>query len=176
MGGGKAYHGAHHRTSWHHHQVSQVMTREGADLWMLHMRAALDKADLTDDPRVRPCIDGFLETHMKKYAEQFDFDEQGIDYSGNGGNVKPKLTAVPPNIEELSVSELKQVLEYKKVDYHDCIEKEDLLARLYSALTVKDCVSILKARGVNFSDCIEKREFLDLVKDLGYSNGDTQNV
>ena len=74
FGAGKQYHGDEARLNFHHtNNASHVMTYEGAVRWMYHMRNALDRSDLTEDPRVRPCIDVFLYVMMEKYARQFGF-------------------------------------------------------------------------------------------------------
>mmetsp|Transcript_15377 Transcript_15377/g.30358 ORF Transcript_15377/g.30358 Transcript_15377/m.30358 type:complete len:252 (-) Transcript_15377:83-838(-) len=90
MGGGRAYHGGHFRLSFHHSRVEQAMTRKGAIRWLELMRQALDDSDLTSDPRVRECISGFLELHMNKYGEQFEFLAEGLDYK-----IKPLAEKLP---------------------------------------------------------------------------------
>eukprot|EP00281_Chroomonas_sp_CCMP1168_P004531 CAMPEP_0206257880 /NCGR_PEP_ID=MMETSP0047_2-20121206/25596_1 /ASSEMBLY_ACC=CAM_ASM_000192 /TAXON_ID=195065 /ORGANISM="Chroomonas mesostigmatica_cf, Strain CCMP1168" /LENGTH=320 /DNA_ID=CAMNT_0053684535 /DNA_START=99 /DNA_END=1062 /DNA_ORIENTATION=- len=84
MGGGTMYFGGLPRLNFQHEQdhVKCAMTRENALKWMEHMNTALDKAEesgmFMDDPRVRPCIVDFVQTHMSKYGSQFDFDAKGL--------------------------------------------------------------------------------------------------
>mmetsp|Transcript_36664 Transcript_36664/g.92185 ORF Transcript_36664/g.92185 Transcript_36664/m.92185 type:complete len:229 (+) Transcript_36664:273-959(+) len=85
MGGGRAYHGGHYRLTFHHSRVEEAMTRKGAIRWLELMRQALEESDLTQDPRVKPCISSFLELHMNKYGEQFEYSTEGLDY-----NIKSK--------------------------------------------------------------------------------------
>jgi len=81
MGGGRRYHGGWYRLSFHHdYNAHQVMNKDGAVRWMYHMNRALEASDLTEDPRVKASVVDFLQTHMDKYADQFDFDSEGIDY------------------------------------------------------------------------------------------------
>jgi hypothetical protein len=81
MGGGPYYHGADFRLSFHHtHNAIQLMNRKG--------RRALDQADgrnarrtaehMTDDPRVRPALNTFLDYFMGKYAQEFAFDNTSV--------------------------------------------------------------------------------------------------
>eukprot|EP00164_Ancoracysta_twista_P000286 GFYU01000402.1.p1 GENE.GFYU01000402.1~~GFYU01000402.1.p1 ORF type:complete len:251 (+),score=71.52 GFYU01000402.1:210-962(+) len=88
FGGGRAYHGGWYRLSFHHeYNARDIMHRKGAERWMMHMNKAIEESDLTDDPRVRECFLEFLKVHMDKYADQFDFVADGIQY---GPNTKSK--------------------------------------------------------------------------------------
>lgn len=83
MGGGRYYHGGEYRLSIHHsHNAREVMNREGAVLWMKHMRLALEESDLTEDPRVRTTIDEFLCVMLEKYANEFSFEAMDDVYEG----------------------------------------------------------------------------------------------
>lgn len=75
MGGGKTYTGGVDRLHLYHDDHRGIMTSRGAERWMFHMRQTVydPHVDLTDDPRVRPCLVSFVEYHMHKYALEFDF-------------------------------------------------------------------------------------------------------
>jgi len=82
MGGGNIYMGGEGRLNYHHRtNAMQLMNENGAVLWMSYMRQALDAADLTDDPRVRPCIEDFLYVMMEKYSKDFGF-KTGVNVYG----------------------------------------------------------------------------------------------
>jgi truncated hemoglobin YjbI len=75
MGGGRRYVGGEKRLRQHHAKSSSILTSEGAHRWMHHMNETLHSSslDVTEDPRVIPCIKEFLHYYMKKYAREFDF-------------------------------------------------------------------------------------------------------
>ena len=76
MGGGKKYIGGEKRLNIKHNFVKNIMTKEGADRWMMHMNNTLQELNLhfIHDKRIIPCIDEFLKFFMKKYAIEFDFN------------------------------------------------------------------------------------------------------
>ena len=74
MGGGEYYTGGEKKLHNYHKLVKNIMTNEGANLWMKHMNDALDEMTYNKDVRVRKCIDVFLKYFMTKYAIEFDFN------------------------------------------------------------------------------------------------------
>ena len=78
MGGGEYYSGGEKKLHNYHKLVENIMTTEGAKLWMYHMNQALDNMNYNKDLRVRKCIDVFLNHFMIKYAIEFDFNFYNI--------------------------------------------------------------------------------------------------
>lgn len=78
MGGGENYSGGEKKLYNYHKLVENIMTEEGARLWMFHMNNALDEMSYENDKRVRKCIDVFLKHFMIKYAVEFDFNFYNI--------------------------------------------------------------------------------------------------
>lgn len=74
MGGGEYYTGGEKKLHNYHKLVKNIMTSDGARLWMHHMNYALDEMQYNKDKRVRKCIDVFLNHFMIKYAIEFDFN------------------------------------------------------------------------------------------------------
>ena len=74
MGGGEYYTGGEKKLHNYHKLVKNIMTNEGANLWMKHMNEALDEMTYDEDVRVRKCMDVFLKYFMTKYAIEFDFN------------------------------------------------------------------------------------------------------
>tara|TARA_B000000565_G_scaffold32641_1_gene21814 strand:+ start:432 stop:1010 length:579 start_codon:yes stop_codon:yes gene_type:complete len=74
MGGGEYYTGGEKKLHNYHKLVKNIMTSEGAKVWMQHMNSALDDMEYNNDKRVRKCIDVFLNHFMIKYAIEFDFN------------------------------------------------------------------------------------------------------
>ncbi|KAL3936659.1 MAG: hypothetical protein SGBAC_008071 [Bacillariaceae sp.] len=84
MGGGKLYHGGDFRLTFHHKNRAgpRVMTADGAQRWMRHMRAAIrqNRKHFQQDHRLLPCVVSFLETKMKSYARVHYFDFDASDF------------------------------------------------------------------------------------------------
>lgn len=76
MGGGKLYNGGERKLNMKHRLVKDIMTTQGANLWMNYMKETLDevKYHFIHDHRIVPCIDSFLKFFMKKYSVEFDFN------------------------------------------------------------------------------------------------------
>ena len=74
MGGGEYYTGGEKKLHNYHKLVKNIMTNEGACVWLKHMNDALDEMIYNNDVRVRKCIDVFLNYFMTKYAIEFDFN------------------------------------------------------------------------------------------------------
>jgi truncated hemoglobin YjbI len=82
MGGGAVYHGGLMRLNFHHERVYQVMNDRGAKVWLRFMKETLDSVDFgSNDPRIRPAIEVFLETAMCKYGADFDFSTNDLKYN-----------------------------------------------------------------------------------------------
>jgi len=83
FGGGRYYHGGNYRLTFHHtHNAREIMTRKGAQRWMVHMRAALmAKQSAFKDPRILPCIVTFLETKMRTYAMDHGWNFDKADFA-----------------------------------------------------------------------------------------------
>lgn len=76
MGGGKHYIGGEKKLHLKHKLVKNIMTTEGANRWMKHMKDALVifKKIKNLDIRIVNCIDEFLHFFMTKYSMEFDFN------------------------------------------------------------------------------------------------------
>ena len=76
MGGGKHYIGGEKKLHLKHKLVKNIMTTEGANRWMKHMKDALVifKKIKNLDIRIVDCIDKFLYFFMTKYSMEFDFN------------------------------------------------------------------------------------------------------
>ena len=74
MGGGEYYTGGEKKLHNYHKLVKNIMTNEGARVWLKHMNDALDEMIYNNDVRVRKCIDVFLNYFMTKYSIEFDFN------------------------------------------------------------------------------------------------------
>jgi truncated hemoglobin YjbI len=94
FGGGKNYLGGQRRLDYHHEQHGKdIMTKEGAERWVMHMVAALDEeADALRkcDPRARSAINTFLVYFMSKYGETFDFDSSVFSFESKTPEMAPK--------------------------------------------------------------------------------------
>lgn len=86
MGGGRKYHGGNNRLNFHHfNNADDVMTAEGATLWMSYMRIALQEhEDIFNsiDTRIFPCLVDFLHTKMKQYASDHGWKFRESDFDG----------------------------------------------------------------------------------------------
>ena len=74
MGGGEYYTGGEKKLHNYHKLVKNIMTTDGASIWMKHMNNALEEMKYNDDVRVGKCMDVFLKYFMTKYAIEFDFN------------------------------------------------------------------------------------------------------
>ena len=121
MGGGPAYHGGDFRLNFHHtHNAIQLMTTQGAERWTKLMLDTLDTSagHMTDDPRVRPAINTFLDFFMGKYAQEFGFENTSVF-----GDINPPvrrkvnfMTMTTEAIEALSEEDLREALASQGVD------------------------------------------------------------
>lgn len=77
MGGGQQYVGGEKRVNNKHKLVKNIMTNEGAERWMMHMRNTINEQNIIDqinDKRIIVCIYDFLEFFINRYAIEFDFN------------------------------------------------------------------------------------------------------
>lgn len=76
MGGGVEYVGELKRLNLRHKLVKNIMTQDGARLWMKNMKKAFKdpRTHLTNDMRVVYCMNDFLNFFMEQYAVEFDFN------------------------------------------------------------------------------------------------------
>lgn len=134
MGGGPYYHGADFRLSFHHtHNAMQLMNDRGAERWTRLMVETLDacQADMTDDPRVRPALNTFLDHFMGKYAREFAFANTSV-FGEFNPPVKRKLNFMAMTaeaIEALSEEELRDALHDRGIDTSAYPEKRDLVEK-----------------------------------------------
>lgn len=83
MAGGVKYIGGLKKLNLRHKLVKNIMTQEGANLWMNNMKKTLndERVFFSDDTRVIPCILDFLNFFMERYSVEFDFNfYQYIDF------------------------------------------------------------------------------------------------
>lgn len=121
MGGGPHYHGAEFRLDFHHtHNAMQLMNEKGADLWSALMRGALDASThlKAEEPRIRKSINTFLSFFMRKYADDFAFEDRSFFDETNPPYTQKinfmKMTEKA--IEALSEAELSEALSERGVD------------------------------------------------------------
>mmetsp|Transcript_33636 Transcript_33636/g.64407 ORF Transcript_33636/g.64407 Transcript_33636/m.64407 type:complete len:211 (-) Transcript_33636:228-860(-) len=75
MGAGPRYEGSiQMRTHGFHKIHRHVMTQKGAEIWMNHMRKAVEETDFGNDPRVKNTIFNFCFVMMEMYKNDFDFN------------------------------------------------------------------------------------------------------
>lgn len=89
FGGGGMYAGGDARLDDVHHAAARlVMSNQSAVRWAYHMRHALDEVqkslDLVDS-RIRPAMEEFMHFFMSRYAQIYDFDMTGVEFSSLGG-------------------------------------------------------------------------------------------
>jgi len=76
MGGGQKYYKNEKVLYYKHKLVKDIMTQQGANLWMKYMINSLYEVNLCNypDKRIIPCISDFLYYFMNKYSKEFDFN------------------------------------------------------------------------------------------------------
>ena len=132
MGGGPYYHGGDFRLNFHHtHNAIQLMNERGAERWTRLMLETLEDSaqHMTDDPRVRPALNTFLNYFMEKYAREFAFENKSV-FGELNPPVKRKINFMNMTteaIEALSEEELREALEDKGVDVTKYPGKQDLV-------------------------------------------------
>lgn len=134
MGGGPYYHGGEFRLNFHHtHNAMELMNDKGAQRWSKLMLDTLDtSADLmTDDPRVRPSINTFLSHCMKKYADEFSF-ENGSFFGATNPPLKRKINFMRMTAAEISAlteTDISDTLAGLGVDVSQYHDKDDLIEK-----------------------------------------------
>jgi hypothetical protein len=83
FGGGYKYHGGDFRLNFHHeNNAAAVMNEWGAKLWMRRMGDALVETSFAHiDPRIKPCIVGFLQAKVRKYAKNHGWRFDSRDFA-----------------------------------------------------------------------------------------------
>lgn len=121
MGGGHQYHGGEYRLNFHHtHNAFELMNERGAKRWVELMAKTLNEpsVDFTDDARVRPAINTFLNYFMGKYAVDFKFDNCSA-FGETNPALKRRINFLnlsSNDIETLSEDELKDELTARGID------------------------------------------------------------
>lgn len=134
MGGGPYYHGAEFRLSFHHtHNAIALMNDKGAKRWSDLMLQTLDtSADLLpNDPRVRQSINTFLSHFMKKYADEFAFENRSFFGETNQAyQVKINfMRMTDAEIHALTEAQISDALHKLGVDVSQYNGKEELLKK-----------------------------------------------
>jgi len=137
MGGGHQYRGGEFRLNFHHtHNAMELMTQQGARLWVELMNETLNdpNLDLTSDPRVRTSVNTFLAFFMAKYAEDFSFDS---DHTFGATNPPLKrrinfMKMTSDQIEALTEQELLDELVARRVDTSQFNNKEAMVNKALS--------------------------------------------
>lgn len=137
MGGGHYYHGAEFRLNFHHtHNAMELMNDKGAQRWISLMNSTLNDPDVdyTDDERVRPAINTFLNYFMDKYAEQFDLEKGRFFGETNPGLIQRInfMNMTSDAVESLSEQELKQELTTRGIDVATFKDKSALVNKALS--------------------------------------------
>jgi len=137
MGGGLRYHGGEFRLNFHHtHNALELMNDRGATRWVTLMTDTLNNAnvDYTDDPRVRPAINTFLDFFVGKYAKEFNFEHQSVF-----GETNPALrrrinfmNMTSDQVEALSEQDLIDELEARGVDIKKLDSKQAMVNKALS--------------------------------------------
>lgn len=85
MGGGKRYYKNEKILYFKHKNISKIMTKQGADIWMKHMISSLYEVNLCQfkDKRIISCISDFLYYFMNKYSKEFDFNFYEVNTHSN---------------------------------------------------------------------------------------------
>lgn len=121
MGGGRQYHGGEFRLNFHHtHNALELMNDRGAKRWVELMAETLNEPgiDFTDDVRVRPAINTFLNYFMGKYATEFKFDNCAT-FGLTNPALKKRINFLnlsSDDIEALSTDELKDEFIARGID------------------------------------------------------------
>jgi truncated hemoglobin YjbI len=137
MGGGMRYHGGEYRLNFHHtHNAFELMNAKGARRWTELMVTTLNDpvTALTDDPRVRPATNTFLDFFMRKYAEEFGFDT-ALLFGDTNPPLKRRINFLKMSsdeVETLSEEDLTEALRDRGVDVSALGDKEALVNKALS--------------------------------------------
>ena len=137
MGGGLQYHGGEFRLNFHHtHNALELMNERGATRWIELMVDTLNDPDVdyTDDERVRPAINTFLDFFVGKYAKDFNFEVKSVF-----GEINPPLkrrinfmNMTIQQVEALSEQELADELKIRGIDVVQLDGKQALVNKALS--------------------------------------------
>ncbi|MFK7853969.1 MAG: hypothetical protein AB8B79_07650 [Granulosicoccus sp.] len=137
MGGGHQYHGGEFRLNFHHtHNAMELMNEKGAERWISLMVKTLNEPDLdlTDDTRVRPAINTFLNFFMNKYATDFKFENRS-----SFGETNPRLlrrvnfmNMSSDAVEALEDEVLRHELEARGIDVNAFKDRQALVNKALS--------------------------------------------
>ena len=137
MGGGHQYHGGEYRLNFHHtHNAFELMNDRGAKRWVELMVKTLNEpgVDFTEDVRVRPAINTFLEYFMGKYAADFKFENCSA-FGETNAALKRRINFLnlsSDDIEALSEDELKDEFVARGIDIQIYDSKQALVNKALS--------------------------------------------
>ena len=137
MGGGMQYHGGEFRLNFHHtHNALELMNDRGAARWIELMVETLNDPDIdyTDDERVRPAINTFLDFFVGKYAKEFDFEVTSV-FGETNPPLKRRINFMnmsSDQVEALTKEEIIDELEARGVDVSEYTGKQALVNKALS--------------------------------------------
>jgi len=137
MGGGMQYHGGEFRLNFHHtHNALELMNDRGAARWIELMVETLNDPDIdyTDDERVRPAINTFLDFFVGKYAKEFDFEVTSV-FGETNPPLKRRINFMnmsSDQVEALTKEEIIDELEARGVDVSAYSGKQALVNKALS--------------------------------------------
>ena len=77
MGGG-SYYEKEKKLNLYHNLVKEIMTKEGANMWLYYMNITLTELSKNNnfniDERIIPCINDYINFFMGKYSKEFSFN------------------------------------------------------------------------------------------------------
>jgi len=160
FGGGQVYHGSNSRLKFHHeNNAEHVMNAKGAERWMFHMSLALKEFEPVFkalDPRIPACIIDFLETKMKKYAEQFGwkFRSSDFDYAKS---------------RDIHTSLFMSRLQSNKSDDEENLNQHKTLYSRHELqnMSVKTIKSVCRQLNLDIKHCLEKQEMIEVIANCG---------
>ena len=137
MGGGLQYHGGEFRLNFHHtHNALELMNERGATRWIELMVDTLNDPDVdyTDDERVRPAINTFLDFFVGKYAKDFNFEVKSV-FGETNPPLKRRINFMNMTIQQveaLSEQELADELKIRGIDVVQLDGKQALVNKALS--------------------------------------------
>jgi len=137
MGGGLQYHGGEFRLNFHHtHNAHELMNERGATRWIELMVDTLNDPDVdyTDDERVRPAINTFLDFFVGKYAKDFNFEVKSV-FGETNPPLKRRINFMNMTIQQveaLSEQELADELKIRGIDVVQLDGKQALVNKALS--------------------------------------------
>lgn len=137
MGGGLHYHGGEYRLNFHHtHNAFELMNERGAKRWTELMANTLNDpaTDFTDDQRVRPAINTFLDFFMRKYAEDFKFSTINV-FGETNPPIRRRINFLAMSsdeVEALTEQDLTDALQERGIDVSGLKGKQALVNKALS--------------------------------------------